>query len=327
MTSTPDPTGSPRVKVLPFPRPKADVPADVAPAAEPALAFEPSRYDRITVRVITIAIAISLFIHFAILFLPLIDKTDKEMKAPADEIGPLSVSIAQTKPPPPGKQPDQPPASQPTPAVKPTPRPPSKQQPTPRPAPRIAITGDRPPFIVPPPPVAPAPEVAPSPTPAPTDDFSDMVAQRQRARRAQNGGAPDQIEESEDQRANRIAQGNVKAQQRSASPGQDPAEAGGLFDLRRTGLRDAEFVFYGWNQTVRRAGPRVFEVRQGSNPDIRIAVIRAMIDIIREQKPGDFEWESHRLGKVLTMSARPKDQAQLETFLMREFFPEDARAR
>lgn len=52
-----------------------------------------------------------------------------------------------------------------------------------------------------------------------------------------------------------------------------------------------------------------------------------MIEIIREQKPGDFVWESHRLHRNVTMSARPEDTAQLETFLMKEFYPEDARAR
>ena len=317
------------MKVLAFPKPKADAPAraavDDTPPPEIASGGDGTHYDRITVRVITIALVLSLFIHVTILLLPLIDKTEQQMRAPADELGPLSVSIAQSKPPPPGRQPEQPPAATPTPT--PTPRPvPKQQRPTPpRPAPQIALNGQRPPFVVPPPPPAPVPEAAPTPTPAPTDDFSDLVAQRQRARRAQNGGVPDQIEESDDQKANRIATANIKAQQRSASPGQDPSEGGGLFELRRTGLTDAEFLFYGWNQTIRRSGARVVEVRRGTNPDIRIAVVRAMIDIIREQKPGDFEWQSHRLNKTIVMSARAKDQPELERFLMREFYPDDSR--
>jgi hypothetical protein len=117
------------------------------------------------------------------------------------------------------------------------------------------------------------------------------------------------------------------AQQRSASPGQDPDQAGGIFDLRHTGLTEAEFVFNGWNRTFRRSVGQTIEVKMGNNPDIRIAVIRRMIDIIREQMQGDFQWESHRLNKVVTMSARVKDQPELELFLMKEFYPQDPRAQ
>ena len=47
-----------------------------------------------------------------------------------------------------------------------------------------------------------------------------------------------------------------------------------------------------------------------------------MIELIRKEKTGDFEWDSHRLGKVITMSARVKDTAELQAFLMKEMFPE-----
>ena len=35
---------------------------------------------------------------------------------------------------------------------------------------------------------------------------------------------------------------------------------------------------------------------------------------------GNFNWDSHRLGRVVILSARIDDNAGLETFLMREFF-------
>ena len=120
---------------------------------------------------------------------------------------------------------------------------------------------------------------------------------------------------------------NIASQQRSASPELDPNAGGGLFQIERVGLHEAQFLFRGWNKSFRRNWSQQVEVQQGDNPDIRIAIIRSMIGIIREKKPGDFEWESHRLGKVFTMSARAKDQPQLETFLMKEFFPDDPRAR
>jgi hypothetical protein len=47
-----------------------------------------------------------------------------------------------------------------------------------------------------------------------------------------------------------------------------------------------------------------------------------MIELIRKEKTGDFEWDSHRLQKVVTMSARPQDTAALQAFLYKEMFPE-----
>ena len=334
------------MKVLAFPVPKnarppdpvdADAPSTAPPAPPVAIGpvgEDPKHYDRITIRAITVAIVLSFFVHVVVLFMPWLNDLDKEMKAPADETGPLSVTIAQSQPrpaPTPTPQPRSEPAVQ-----QPTPRPPQPQprvQPTPpRPRSQIAINSGRtPPFVVPPPTVEqpPTPQVAPTPQPVvpTTEDFTEQLAARQRARRAANGGAPDEVLESDDQRANRIAKANIQAQQRSASPGQDPDQAGGIFDLRHTGVTEAEFVFNGWNRTFRRSVGQTFEVKIGNNPDIRIAVIRQMIAIIREQRPGDFEWHSHRLRKVVVMSARPADQKELETFLMKEFYADDPRAR
>ncbi len=45
-----------------------------------------------------------------------------------------------------------------------------------------------------------------------------------------------------------------------------------------------------------------------------------MIGIIREHESGEFLWESHRLGRQLTLSARARDNAELEAFMMQEFF-------
>jgi len=61
-------------------------------------------------------------------------------------------------------------------------------------------------------------------------------------------------------------------------------------------------------------------VRKANNPDIRIAVVRAMIAIIRDQEKGDFIWDSRRLGRSLDLSARLEDSAGLEDVLMREFY-------
>jgi hypothetical protein len=42
--------------------------------------------------------------------------------------------------------------------------------------------------------------------------------------------------------------------------------------------------------------------------------------LIRTHYQGNFNWDSRRLGRVIVLSARPEDNAELEAFLMREFF-------
>ena len=87
---------------------------------------------------------------------------------------------------------------------------------------------------------------------------------------------------------------------------------------------DAAFEFFGWNTEMGRQTPQMIEVRKGNNPNMRIAVVRRMIVIIREHEHEDFTWESGRHGSVVTLSARPADTAALEAFLLRDLF-DDAR--
>ena len=61
---------------------------------------------------------------------------------------------------------------------------------------------------------------------------------------------------------------------------------------------------------------------RGGNPSTQLAVVRKIIEIIREQESGSFLWESLRLRRELTLSARPGDNASLEAFMMEEFFSE-----
>ena len=320
------------MKVLAFPNPRArpsEESADAPAVASTAAALtddEPRQYDRITVRAITIALVLSLFVHIVVLVSPWMDRLTQEQKAPADEIGPLTVSIASPPPPPgPTPAPQKPAVEQPT----PKPQPVVKSKPTPaQPQSRIAVSGARtPPFVVPPPTTAQPPQPVAQPTPQPpvASSFEEELAMRQRARRAQNGGAPDSVVESDSERANRIAKGNIMAQQRSASPGQDPSQSGGMFDLRHTGISDAEFVFNGWNRDFQRGMGKTYDVR-AKDGDIHLAVVRQMIEIIRDKQPGDFTWYG-TAHKEVVMSARPKDQKELELFLLREFYPEDPRAQ
>ena len=86
-------------------------------------------------------------------------------------------------------------------------------------------------------------------------------------------------------------------------------------------------MFYGWNPDFRRETPQLIEVRKDNNSDIDIAVIRKIIEIIRNYERGDFSWYSKRTGKSLTLSARARDSAGLEDFMMQEFSEELHRYR
>ena len=102
--------------------------------------------------------------------------------------------------------------------------------------------------------------------------------------------------------------------------GTEPKNSGGIFQIRRLGYDDAEFTFFGWSKDIRRRTSQKFEVRKGDNSDIRVAVVRRIIEIIRDYEQEDFSWNSQRLGRVLMLSARPSDNAGLEEFMMQEFF-------
>jgi hypothetical protein len=87
--------------------------------------------------------------------------------------------------------------------------------------------------------------------------------------------------------------------------GDDPRRGGGLFQMKRIGYDDAEFYFNGWDKDIGRVARQLIEVRKGSNPDIRLAVVRKIIEIIRAQEPGEFIWVSRRMSRMVPLSARP----------------------
>ena len=97
-----------------------------------------------------------------------------------------------------------------------------------------------------------------------------------------------------------------------------------MFEIRRMNYDDAAFEFFGWNDEMGRKAPQMVEVRLGNNSDMRIAVVRRMIAIIREHSQGDFVWRSSRHENGLTLSARHADNAELESFLLHDLF-DDAR--
>jgi hypothetical protein len=154
------------------------------------------------------------------------------------------------------------------------------------------------------------------PAPAPATDLASYI----QARRASRGDATPTAQaapEDDGARSNRIVAANLA--QRPIAFGYDPSKSGGIFDIKRVGYSDAEFMFYGWNREVRHNTAQLIQVSKGDNSSISLAVVRRMISIIREYEQGDFQWTSRRLGRDVTLSARPRDRAGLEQFLLQEF--------
>jgi hypothetical protein len=94
----------------------------------------------------------------------------------------------------------------------------------------------------------------------------------------------------------------------------------GIFEILRVDGNNASFTFHGWLNDYSTAKRQYFEVDANTGQDVRLVMIRRMIRLIREHYQGDFNWESHRLGRTVVKSARVEDGAELEDFLMTEFF-------
>jgi len=103
----------------------------------------------------------------------------------------------------------------------------------------------------------------------------------------------------------------------AAGPPPLAGSAGGAFRILHIGVRTGEFEFIR-HEPVR--AREVIEVDAGPGGDLKLAMVKRMAQFIRAHYAGDFQWESARLGRVVVLSARPKDNDGLEDFLMKEFF-------
>lgn len=269
------------------------------------------RRDVVTVPTIGIAIVLSLLLHLVVIWQWKIQKPPPDRGDPP----PLTVQLKPLPGPPPSVA-AAPPPQQPRRIEAPTPRvaPPAAPPVQPKivPPPVIALT----------PPTPPAPTApAPSPPPvraAPAEDFASFVEAQRRAR-GEPAAAATAPTEDENARATRQAVANL-ATAKAQGLGQDPNRSGGIFTMQRKGVDYAEFMFHGWHADARRNMAQLVEVRKGEHSNIELAVVRKMIDIIRVHEQADFQWRSYRLNKSVTLSARQRDSAGLEKFLMDEFF-------
>jgi hypothetical protein len=239
-------------------------------------------------------------------------------------------------------EPEAAPAPPPEPVVvTPPPRPPKKAprerkaRVTPPKEPVIALAKPAPaaPAIPATPPTPSAPQEAEPPTPltpqvtAPLPAETDLAAYVEARRRARGEGVDPSASEAE--RANRGALANAAL--KPTAPlnieSKKPTANSGWFQIRRRGYDYAEYMFFGWNENFRSNGLQLIEVRKGNASDIDVAVIRSVIEMIRRYESGDFKWYSRRTGKTVTLSARPRDNAGLEDFMLQEFYDDLHRYR
>jgi len=151
-------------------------------------------------------------------------------------------------------------------------------------------------------------------------DETDMAAYIEKRRQARGARSEQPAEESDAQRGMRNAMANIAAI--NGRGGQDPNESGGVFSVTNKTFSHADVKFRGWNPNFKRRWLTAVSVERGSDPDIETAIVKKMIELIRKEKTGDFEWDSHRLNKVVTLSARPQDTKELMDFLYKEMFPD-----
>ena len=298
----------------------------------------PRRHDVVTIPIVWIAVVASLLVHVAALWillprLPLLTTDAREpgrTSSLAVQLAPRTTQVADAAaaaPPPPQPAKPAPPAS---PRPRQTPVRPRSVTPRVPPPPVIALDKVAPRALELPPasePLrVPAPAAQPAPLPAaPAEDLAAYIEARRRARGETStpsaDGSAKSAEETDLERRNRIVAANLGLD-RTPTFGHDPRNAGGLFQIRELHYDDAEFYFFGFDKDIHRNAKQLIDVRRGDNSDIRIAVVRKMIAIIRDSVTGDFQWVSQRLGREVTLSARPGDNAGLEEFIMRDVFPE-----
>jgi type IV secretory pathway VirB10-like protein len=165
-------------------------------------------------------------------------------------------------------------------------------------------------------------QAEPKPVAPPQEvDMAAYVEARRKQRGATQAQSEQPAEESENDRATRIAKANIAAAN-GRSRGDDSNETGGVFSLSNKTFHSADLKFRGWNPNFKRRWLQQVAVEQGTEVDIETAVVKKMIELIRKEKSGDFDWDSQRLQRVVKMSARPEDTAELQAFLFKEMFPD-----
>jgi type IV secretory pathway VirB10-like protein len=259
-----------------------------------------------------IAIIVSLLIHAMLLIAiaPHLINTSPAGTTPDPIVVRLNPPTPQKTPSPPAEIAQAQPEPQPEQVHKPKPAPRPVKATNPVMAVEKPAVND---FKVPanPPRPAPSPDTAP-----PTDMMAYVNAARARRQATENYAAQENAAAVASERQptdDEIRAANIK--RNLQSPG-----ANGVFQIINVSARTAQFSFRGWTSNYSNSRRELIEVEAGPDGDIQRAIVRRMIELIRNYYQGDFNWESQRLGRTVILSARKQDNDGLEDFLIQEFW-------
>ncbi|MGA2551037.1 MAG: hypothetical protein ABSF50_12880 [Burkholderiaceae bacterium] len=266
-------------------------------------------------RSLALAILVSILLHLGALFFVIKHILDVSSGASANQRPGIAVRLATQKPapapPPPPSVAE--PQEEPKPAV---------QQSRPLTRPRTVITVQRnSPQSVAPVAPAPTPPQTTQPQTPPVDMMAMVSAARQRRQEQdQSAAAENAAAEAANAQpsADQVAQANLQRNlEKLARAGKGES---GIFQIRSMGVRTAQFSFRGWTTDETNSTLQIIDVDAGPGGNVQLAVVNRMIQLIRTHYQGDFNFDSHRLGRVVVQSARLEDTAKLQSFLMLEFF-------
>lgn len=92
----------------------------------------------------------------------------------------------------------------------------------------------------------------------------------------------------------------------------------GLIRYDNFGTRVATFKFTGWHPGAGDSWTNTYTVDAGEGGDVRDAVVKKEIEIIRKMYAGQFYFDSMRVGHQVPLSAAPENNAELQVFLRQE---------
>lgn len=124
-------------------------------------------------------------------------------------------------------------------------------------------------------------------------DYSELIAQQQRR-------------PTEDE----IREANIKRNLQQST--------NGFFQVIRKGSRSAQFYFYVRQGDFSNPRKELIGVEAGYDGDIDRAIAKKLIELIRQNYPDDFTYESMVLGHTVRLSARQNDLPGLEDFFVKE---------
>jgi hypothetical protein len=93
----------------------------------------------------------------------------------------------------------------------------------------------------------------------------------------------------------------------------------GAFEIVYMGRRKGQFKV-GRKSDAGVVTCEMIDVDAGSNSDLKRAMVKRMIEMIRADRRGNIKWQSSRLERTVDLSLDPKNDDHLEDFLIAEFF-------